>query len=108
MNEWTWLAIAIVCEVMGTSSLKASNGFTRLFSSISTVLFYGVSFYSLAMSLRTLEIGVAYAIWAGVGTALVAFIGIYYFKESLSMIKIVSLILIIAGVIGLNLTTRAH
>lgn len=98
-----FLILAILSEVAGTTSLKLSQGFSRLIPSLAVVLFYGLSFSFLSFALKRLEVGTVYAIWSGVGTALIATIGILWFKEPLTAIKIGSLALIILGVIGLNL-----
>lgn len=97
------LALAILSEVAGTTSLKLSQGFTKLIPSIAVVIFYGLSFVLLSLTLKRLQVGVVYAIWSAVGTALIATIGIIWFKEPLTAIKIGSIALIILGVIGLNL-----
>lgn len=102
-----FLIIAILSEVAGTTSLKLSEGFSRLIPSIAMVVFYGLSFTFLSFALKRLEVGTVYAIWSGVGTALIATIGILWFKEPLTAIKIGSLALIILGVVGLNLNV-AH
>ena len=98
-----FLILAILSEVAGTTALKLSEGFSRLVPSLAMVLFYGMSFTFLSFALKRLEVGTVYAIWSGVGTALIATIGILWFKEPLTAIKIGSLALIILGVIGLNL-----
>jgi len=104
MNHWLALAGAIVLEVSGTVSMKLSAGFTKLIPSILIFVFYAASFVVLALALKKIDVGVAYAIWAGVGTALIAIIGILFFKEPLSTLKVFSICMIIAGVIGLNLS----
>ena len=108
MITWIYLGFAIVFEVLGTTALKESDGLSKLVPSLLTFLFYGISFTTLATCLKKLEVGVAYAIWAGLGTALVALIGILYFKESVSFVKIASLLFIVIGVIGLNLARNGH
>jgi small multidrug resistance pump len=102
------LIIAILSEVAGTTALKFSVGFTRLAPSIAVVVFYGLSFFMMSLALKKIDIAVAYAIWSGMGTALIATIGILWFKEPATLIKIASLALIILGVIGLNLHGSAH
>jgi len=106
MSAWIWLTIAISFEIAATSCLKLSLGLTRLVPTILTLVFYTISFLSLAITLKTLEIGIAYAIWSGVGTALITLIGIAFFDESMSLIKIGSIFLIILGVVGLNLISN--
>lgn len=108
MKTWIWLALAILFEVAGTTFLKISDGFNKTLPSVFTFVFYAISFSFLACALRKIDVGVAYAIWSGLGTALIAGIGFLYFGESLTLIKVISLILIIAGVIGLNLTGNLH
>ena len=97
------LTIAILAEVAGTVALKYTNGFTNLGPSALVVAGYGLSFWMLALVLRDLPIGLTYAVWAAVGTALIAAIGIVAFGEPATTMKLLSLGLIIAGTIGLNL-----
>ncbi|KFK89597.1 ligand-binding protein SH3 [Streptomyces sp. JS01] len=97
------LAGAIAAEVAGTTAMKYSEGFTRLWPSIGTVVGYLIAFTLLAQTLKTLSVGTAYAIWAGVGTAAVALIGILFLGESSSLVKIAGITLIVAGVVVLNL-----
>ncbi|MDQ0983805.1 multidrug efflux SMR transporter [Streptomyces sp. V2I9] len=97
------LAAAIAAEVAGTTAMKYSEGFTRLWPSLGTVLGYLIAFTLLAQTLKTLSVGTAYAIWAGVGTAAVALIGILFLGESGSPVKIAGVALIVAGVVVLNL-----
>ncbi len=103
MSPWLFLGMAIATEVAGTVCMKLSDGFTRPLLSVLIFLFYGTSFYFLTLCLKRIDLGVAYAIWAGVGTALIAGIGIGFFHEDANMIKLISLSAIIAGVVGLNL-----
>ena len=98
-----FLAIAIVAEVGGTVALKYTDGFTRLLPSAAVVAAYGLSFWMLALVLRDLPIGLTYAVWAAAGTALIAAIGIVAFGEPVTTLKLLSLALILAGVVGLNL-----
>ncbi len=108
MNTWIWLIFAIIFEVSGTTCLKLSVGLSKLIPSLLTGVFYVISFSMLAFALKKMEVGLAYAIWSGLGTGLIALVGILYFGESISLIKVISLILIIAGVIGLNLAGGTH
>ena len=96
------LTIAILAEVAGTVALKYTNGFTNLGPSALVVAGYGLSFWMLALVLRDLPIGLTYAVWAAVGTALIAAIGIVAFGEPATTMKLLSLALIIVGTIGLN------
>lgn len=103
MSHWFFLVLSIVTEVAGTTSMKLSVGFTRPVFTALIFVFYGVSFYLFSLAVKRMELGVAYAIWAGVGTALITLIGIVYFREGLDVVKVLSIAAIIAGVIGLNL-----
>ncbi|WP_055698063.1 MULTISPECIES: DMT family transporter [Streptomyces] len=97
------LAGAIAAEVAGTTAMKYSEGFSRLWPSVITVAGYLLAFTLLAQTLRTLSVGTAYAIWAGIGTAAVAAIGMLFLGESTSMVKVAGIALVIAGVVVLNL-----
>jgi small multidrug resistance pump len=102
-----YLAAAIVLEICGTTSLKLSDGFTRVGPSGAVVVFYIASFVLLSLALRGIELSIAYAVWSGVGTALVATIGIVWFGESAGAWKLFCLALIVLGVAGLHLSERA-
>jgi small multidrug resistance pump len=106
--EWIILIFAILTEVAGTTAMKLSRGFTRIGPSIAMGAFYIISFVLLTLALKKINVGVAYAIWSGIGTALIAMIGFLWFKETMNAIKIVSLALIILGVIGLELGSKIH
>ena len=108
MSEWFYLIIAILLEVAGTTSMKLSDGFSRLVPSVLIFVFYGLSFAGLTLALKRIDVSIAYAIWAGLGTALITVIGLAYFKEPATLIKLISIGLIIVGVIGLNLDGYAH
>ncbi|MFJ4836626.1 DMT family transporter [Streptomyces sp. NPDC088746] len=97
------LAAAIAAEVAGTTAMKYSEGFTRLWPSLITVVGYVLAFTLLAQTLKTLSIGTAYAIWAGTGTAAVAAIGILWMGESAGLVKLTGIALVVAGVVVLNL-----
>ncbi|QDY76184.1 DMT family transporter [Streptomyces qinzhouensis] len=101
------LAGAIVAEVAATTAMKYSEGFTRLWPSLLTVAGYLIAFSLLAQTLKTLSVGTAYAIWAGIGTAAVAAIGMIFLNESTSVAKFAGIGLVIAGVVVLN-TAGAH
>lgn len=98
-----YLAVAILAEVIGTSALKASNGFTLWLPSLVVVTGYGVSFYFLSLALRFIPVGVAYAIWSGVGIVLISVIGWALFRQRLDAAALVGIGLIIAGVIVIQL-----
>ncbi|GGV51425.1 QacE family quaternary ammonium compound efflux SMR transporter [Streptomyces longisporoflavus] len=97
------LAGAIVAEVAGTTAMKYSEGFSKLWPSVITVAGYLIAFTLLAQTLKTLSVGTAYAIWAGIGTAAVAAIGMIFMGESAGLAKIAGIALVIAGVVLLNL-----
>ncbi|WP_137990109.1 DMT family transporter [Streptomyces vilmorinianum] len=97
------LAGAIAAEIVATTSMKYSEGFSRFWPSLITVAGYLIAFALLAQALRTLQVGTAYAIWSGVGTAAVAAIGILFMNETLSVAKVAGILLIIAGVLVLNM-----
>ena len=105
MNPWFLLALAILLELSGTICLKLSHGFSRLVPSIGVVCFYLGSFTLMSFSLKTLEVGIVYAIWAGVGTALIAMVGILAFGESITVLKILGLLMIVGGTFLLRLAS---
>lgn len=107
MKNWLLLAAAIVSEVIATSALKASDGFTRLWPSIVVIAGYGLAFYFLALTLRAIPIGVAYAIWSGVGIVLISAIGWLLFGQKLDAPAIIGITLIVAGVMVLNLFSKS-
>ncbi|EPZ43444.1 DMT family transporter [Alicyclobacillus acidoterrestris] len=103
---WVYLIIGILAEVCGTTSMKLSQGFSKLVPSITLFVFYGLSLVLVNLALKRLDVSVAYAVWSAVGTAIIATIGVLYFKEPLNLIKIGSLVLIVLGVVGLNLGSK--
>ena len=104
---WLYLILAIVGEVIGTTALKASDGFTRLGPSVLVVAGYAVAFYLLAQVLRTIPLGITYAIWSGVGVAAVTLIGWLVYGQRLDLPAILGIGLIVAGVLVLNLWSGA-
>jgi len=108
MPPWLMLAFAILSEVTGTTSMKLSDGFTKLVPTVLMVICYGLSLTLLSLTLRKLDVGLVYAIWSGVGTALIASIGVLWFKEPITAIKIISIALIILGIVGLNMGGGKH
>lgn len=104
--SYLYLSIAIVAEVIGTSALKASEGFTRLGPSLITILGYAAAFYFLSLTLKTIPVGIAYAIWSGVGIVLISLLGYALFRQTLDLPAIVGMALIIAGVAVINLFSR--
>jgi len=97
------MALAILMEVCGTTSMKLSAGFTRLIPSMLIFIFYGLAFTMLTLALKKLDVSIAYAVWSGLGTALIAIIGFVVFREPITLVKVISLTLIILGVIGLRI-----
>ncbi|WP_306120263.1 MULTISPECIES: SMR family transporter [unclassified Roseitalea] len=104
---WIYLAIAIVGEVTATSFLKASEGFTRPGPSIAVVIGYSIAFYFLALTLKVIPVGIAYAIWAGAGIVLIAVIGVVLFGQSLDLPAIIGIAMILAGVIIVNTLSKS-
>jgi small multidrug resistance pump len=102
MHPALWLALAIASEIVATVSLKLSDGFTKPLPVVAVAAGYGLSFYALSITLRTIPLGVVYAIWSGVGTAAVVVIGVFLFRETLDAVKVAGIGLIIAGVVVLN------
>ena len=102
---WIYLFVAGVFETAWAIGLKYSAGFTKFGPSIFTVVAMGVSLYLLALALRTLPVGTGYAVWTGIGTVGAAILGIYLFNESREISRILCILLIVAGIIGLKLTS---
>lgn len=101
---WLYLALGIIFEVLGTICMKFAEGFTKLVPSVLVFVFYGLALAFLVLVLKKMgEISVVYAIWASAGTALIAVIGIVWFKEPVSPAKIISILLILLGILGLEL-----
>ncbi len=100
---YAYLLIAILSEVLATSMLKASDGFTKLIPSIVTFIGYSVSFYFLSMVLKYIPIGISYAIWSGLGIVLISIVGLLVFKQELDLPGIFGMVLIISGVIVIHL-----
>jgi small multidrug resistance pump len=104
MHSWMYLATAILLEVAGTTSMKLAEGFSKFWPSVLIFVCYFLSFTALTFALKRIDLGVAYAIWSGLGTALIALIGITFLEEPFGVVKLASIGLIIAGVAGLNLS----
>lgn len=100
---WLYLFLAIILEIAGTTSMKLSEGFSRLLPSILLFVFYALSFVAVTYALKEIDVSVAYAVWSGLGTALITVIGILWFDEPVTAAKLISIGLIIIGVVGLNL-----
>lgn len=107
MWNYVFLVIAILGEITATSALKASEGFTRLYPSLLTVAGYAITFYCLSLAVRTIPLGIAYAIWAGIGIALMAIIGAVVFGQNLNYPTMGGIALILIGVVVVNLCSGA-
>ena len=103
MNAYLLLFGAIICEVIATSSLKLSNGFTNLTFSIITIVGYSASFYILSLALKTIPVGIAYAIWSGIGIIIISLIAWIFLKQSLDLAALIGMGFIILGVVIINL-----
>lgn len=103
---YLYLAIAIVAEVTATSALKASAEFTKLFPSLIVIVGYGVAFYFMTMVLRTIPIGITYAVWSGIGIVLVAIVGVFLYKQIPDVPAIIGMSLIILGVVVIHLFSK--
>lgn len=100
--SYLYLAIAILAEVAGTTALKSSNGFTNLLPSIIVIIGYGTAFYFLSLVLKTVPVGVAYAVWAGAGIVLIAIIGLVFFGQKLDLAAIIGMLFIVTGIVIMN------
>lgn len=106
MKEWIFLFIAIISEVVGTSSLKLSEGFSRLWPSTLVIVGYGMALYFLSLTLRTIPVGIAYAVWSGIGLALISLVGWIVFGQKLDIPAIIGIVLIVSGVIVMNVFSK--
>ena len=108
--NFVYLSIAIVFEVFATSALKQTEGFTRLWPSLLTIIGYGFAFYFLSLPLRTMPIGVVYAVWSGVGIVLVTLVGWSVFRQMLDLPAVLGIAMIVGGVLVINIfsKTMAH
>ena len=106
MQQWVFLSLAILSEVIATSSLKATEGFTRFWPSLIVVVGYLLAFYLLSLTLKTIPVGIAYAIWSGVGVVLIAIIGWLFLEQPLDIPAIIGLLLIVAGVLIINVFSK--
>lgn len=107
MTHWIYLSAAIISEVIGTSFLKSTGGFTRLAPSLIVLVAYVASFYFLSLTLRTLPLGIAYAVWAGTGVALIALVGFALFGQKLDAPAVIGILLIISGVVVINVFSKS-
>ncbi|MBA1158513.1 DMT family transporter [Microvirga mediterraneensis] len=104
--NYVYLFVAIVSEVIATSALKAAEGFSRFWPSVVVILGYGIAFYCLSLTTRTIPIGIAYAIWSGVGIVLIALVGLLLYRQSLDGPAVIGMALILSGVLVINLFSK--
>lgn len=110
MSAWLLLGLAIVAEVIGTSALKASEGFTRMGPSVVVVASYAIAFYCLSLVLKTLPVGITYAVWSGLGIVLITLVAFVLYGQKIDLPGLIGMGLIMAGVVVLNVfsKTAAH
>lgn len=108
MIAWVYLVLAICFEVAGTTFMKLSYGLTKVHFASLMLLFYVASLSFLSLSLKNIEVGVAYAVWSGFGIVLIGSIGVIFFGESVSFLKVFFICLIVVGAVGLNIVTKTH
>ncbi|QNK63803.1 EamA family transporter [Pedobacter sp. PAMC26386] len=106
MKTYIFLFLAIISEIVATTALKASEEFTKLWPSVIVVFGYAIAFYFLSLTLRKMDLGIAYAIWSGVGIVLVTALGAVFYKQKPDMPAVIGIALIIAGVIVINLFSK--
>lgn len=107
MQKWLYLTVAIISEVAGTSALRSAEGFTRLVPSCIVIVGYATAFFFLSLTLKTIPVGIAYAIWSGAGTALVTLVAWVFMGQKLDVAAGIGILLIVAGVLVLNLYSKA-
>jgi len=107
MKYWLFLCVAIVCEVIATSALKQSEGFSRFWPSVIVILGYGAAFYLLSLTLSVIPMGVAYAIWSGLGIALITFVGWVLYGQKLDLPAVMGIGLIVAGVVVMSVFSKS-
>ncbi|HWL27473.1 MAG TPA: multidrug efflux SMR transporter [Burkholderiaceae bacterium] len=105
--SWLYLTVAIIAEVIATTALKASEGFSRLYPALVTTAGYAIAFYCLALTLRTIPVGIAYAVWSGAGIVAISVIGYFMFKQTLDAAALIGIGLIVAGVVVLNVFSKS-
>ncbi len=107
IKNWLFLFTAIVSEVIATSSLKSSEGFSRFWPSVAVIVGYGIAFYCLALTLKVIPMGVVYAIWSGIGIVLITLVGWWLFNQKLDFPALVGIGLITAGVVVMNVFSKS-
>ena len=105
--KWVYLLLAIVSEVVATSALKSSESFSRLWPSVITVMGYAVAFYLLSLTLREMPVGIAYAMWSGVGIVLISLTAVVLFGQKLDLAAVIGMGLIVAGVVVINVCSKS-
>ncbi len=105
--KYLFLALAIIFEVVGSSFIKASDGFTKLFPTTIVAVAYLICFYFFSLALKTIPLGIAYAIWGGMGIVLTAIISVLVFKQKLDIPAIIGIVLIVAGVVVMNFFSKS-
>jgi small multidrug resistance pump len=106
LRNWLFLFVAIVSEVIATSALKSSEGFSRFWPSVVVVVGYGIAFYCLALTLKVIPMGVVYAIWSGIGIVLITLVGWFLFDQKLDLPALLGIGLIAAGVVVMNVFSK--
>ena len=104
--NYLYLVVAVLAEVVATSALAASHGFTKPMPSLVTVVGYGIAFYLLSLTLRTIPVGIVYAVWSGLGIVLIAAVGAIWFRQPLDLPAVIGLGLILAGVVVVNVFSK--
>ena len=108
VNHWILLFAAILSETIATSALKASDGFSKMLPSVLVVIGYGVAFYLLSLTLKTIPVGISYAIWSGLGVVLITLVGWLLFDQKLDTPSMLGIALIISGVVVMNVFSNSH
>lgn len=106
--QWIYLILAIILETLATTLMKMSDGFAKIWPTVGSLLSYGVCFTFLSIALKKIPVGVAYAIWGAAGITIISVIGIIFFKEEVNVLKVLSILFIVVGVIGLNISGTSH
>lgn len=106
MKNWLFLSVAIIAEVVATSSLKASEGFTKLWPSLIVLLGYAIAFYFLSLTLKAIPVGIAYAVWAGLGIVLISLSGWLIFGQKLDVASVLGMAFIVTGVVVINVFSK--
>lgn len=108
MKHWVYLVVAIVSEVVATTALKQSDGFSKLIPSAVAAIGYGLAFYMLSLTLSVIPLGISYAIWSGVGIVLLSVIGLIVFKQNIDLPGVIGIVLIVSGVVVINLYSKTN